>query len=207
MLFGTERYLHERERHDLALRLIRHEARTCTIRACTGLSDDRIRRLYRCYIRGHHATLRRRRGKAPRRVGYFTRNPQVQFESSLLASLFMSFGLLRAPGERARSLAVERTRLFCDAYETYRQLLATSCVSIEHAWFLLQVLLRAPDGLQSVRCRRCDSHYLREHSGSRQRTCPLCRMQQRTRAARRRTTGACVRHAVPALTLEAIAPP
>ena len=29
---------------------IRHEARTHTIRAWTGLSDDRIRKLYRSYL-------------------------------------------------------------------------------------------------------------------------------------------------------------
>ena len=36
----------ERERLEVAVRMIGHEARTCTIKTCTGLSDDRIRRLY-----------------------------------------------------------------------------------------------------------------------------------------------------------------
>ena len=47
MRITDDRYTRDRLRLDLALRLIRHEARTCTIRDWTGLSDDRIRKLYR----------------------------------------------------------------------------------------------------------------------------------------------------------------
>ena len=187
MLFSTDRYLLERERHDLALRLIHHEARTCTIRACTGLSDDRIRRLYRSYAHSKNITVRRRRGKAPRRIAFFTRNTQVQFEASLLASLFVSFGLLRTrPRSSSRSLpAVESTRLFCDAYETHRQLFRITSISLEHAWFLLHLLHRSSEAVQSVRCRQCDSHYLRDRSGSRPRACPVCRLRRDARRPRR----------------------
>ncbi len=38
------RYAGERERFDLALRMIEHEARTGTIRLCTGFTEDRIRK-------------------------------------------------------------------------------------------------------------------------------------------------------------------
>ena len=97
MHISNERYFHDRQRHDLALRMIRHEARTCTIRSCTGLTDDRIRRLYKTYA-SHmpSAPVRRRRGKSPRQVGFFVRNARVQLESSTLASVFAAFGLWRA---------------------------------------------------------------------------------------------------------------
>ncbi len=49
MRVSDDRYTRDRQRLDLALRLIRHEARTFTIRQWTGLSDDRIRKLYRSY--------------------------------------------------------------------------------------------------------------------------------------------------------------
>jgi hypothetical protein len=65
MHISNDRYFRERQRHDLALRMIRHEARTCTIKACTGLTDDRIRRLCKTYeIHASVAPMRRRRGKA-----------------------------------------------------------------------------------------------------------------------------------------------
>ena len=49
MRVSDDRYSRDRLRYDLALRLIRHEARTHTIRQWTGLTDDRIRKLYRSY--------------------------------------------------------------------------------------------------------------------------------------------------------------
>jgi hypothetical protein len=45
MRVSDDRYTRDRQRLDLALRLIRHEARTFTIREWTGLSDDRIRKV------------------------------------------------------------------------------------------------------------------------------------------------------------------
>ena len=50
MRISDDRYTHERQRLDCALRFLRLEARTQTIRVWTGLTDDRIRNLYRSYI-------------------------------------------------------------------------------------------------------------------------------------------------------------
>src|SRR5690606_696939 len=141
MHISNERYFDERKRHDLALRMIRHEARTCTIRLCTGLTDDRIRCLYQAYARHQPSIrMRRHRGKSPRRIAFFTRNPRVLFESSLLASLFAVFGLLSAARPIAdRLVYVEQ---FCDAYETFVQIAPESEISFEHGWFLLHLLLQ-----------------------------------------------------------------
>jgi hypothetical protein len=43
MRISDDRYSRERLCLDLALRFLRHEARTQTIRMWTGLTDDRIR--------------------------------------------------------------------------------------------------------------------------------------------------------------------
>lgn len=193
MHISNERYFHERQRHDLALRMIRHEARTCTIRSCTGLTDDRIRRLYKTYA-SHMPSVpvRRRRGKSPRQVAFFVRNARAQLESSMLASVFATFGLWRVqsnvpPGSIAlKSIAlgsIEHGRLFCDAYETHRQLLRNADISFEHAWFLLQLLSRNAD-LHAVRCRHCDSQYLRDQVNMCRRACPVCALK-RTRTERR----------------------
>ncbi|HEY0684253.1 MAG TPA: FlhC family transcriptional regulator [Steroidobacter sp.] len=179
----NDSYRHERCRQDLALRMIRHEARTCTIRECTGLTDDRIRRLYRSYAHElSESPVRRRRGKSPRQTTFFIRNTRAQFESSLLASAFAAFGLLHAEQgakktPRAHVGAVEYGRLFCDAYETHQQLLDSPTLSFEHAWFLLQLLNRSGD-LQAARCRHCDSYYLRNRFNVWRHTCPTCRLKR-----------------------------
>jgi len=176
MQISHDRYFIELQRHDLALRMIRHEARTCTIRHCTGLTEDRIRRLHKT-LTDLPVRLKRRRGRSPRQIGFFTRNAQIQFESSFLACVFMAFGLLQLEGEAPRETAsVEFGELFCDAYETHRQLLRHGAVSFEHGWFLLQLLIRQNE-LKMTKCRRCQSHYLRDLFNLSQRACPICELK------------------------------
>jgi hypothetical protein len=187
MNISNDRYFLDRQRHDLALRMIRHEARTCTIRSTTGLTDDRIRKLHKSYIRqAPSITLRRRRGKSPRLAGFFTRNTPTQFESSLLACTFSSFGLLT--GDPAKTLSLERGRLFCDAFETHQQLCGTGRISFEHAWFLLQ-LLQQNSLVRIARCRHCDGQYLRNPQQPGGKHCPICKLNAPPRKPRGTRTG------------------
>lgn len=179
-----DRYGNERRRDELALRMIRHEARTCTIRECTGLSDDRIRRLYKTYANQSGERLQRRRGRSPRQVTFFLRNIRAQFESSLMASAFAAFGLLQPPHNPcahknmgAQRGPLEYGHLFCDAYETHQQLHRNHTISFEHAWFLLDLLSGNGD-LHVVRCRHCDSYYLRDPFNVCQHSCPACKLKR-----------------------------
>jgi len=186
MHISNDRYFRERLRHDLALRMIRHEARTCTIKGCTGLTDDRIRRLCKTYeLHVTAVPMRRRRGKAPRQLAFFTRNTHLQFESACLTSVFCAFGLLRNSQQQSiESTSIEYGSLFCDAFETHRQLARGSVITFEHAWFLLQQL---NDGraLVLTRCRQCLGQFLRDPVNASGRSCPTCRLKKSP--ARRRS--------------------
>lgn len=121
MRITDDRYCRDRMRLDLALRLIGHEARTHTIRLWTGLTEDRVRKLYRTYITEHPGSpVTRRRGKSPQRCSYFLRSPRVQQEAAVLAGLFCMAGIL-AHGWRLdpRALPIAQGELLCTAYETY----------------------------------------------------------------------------------------
>jgi len=186
MHISDDRYFRDRQRHDLALRMIRHEARTCTIKACTGLTQDRIRRLCKTY-EGHLATspMRRRRGKSPRQLAFFTRNAHLQFESSCLTSVFSAFGLLRgSQHEGVESMSLEYGTLFCDAFETHRQLSRWTMITFEHAWFLLQQL---NDGraLKLIRCRDCLGQFLHDPLNVAAYSCPTCRVKKNPSRRRR----------------------
>lgn len=185
MHISNERYFDDRQRHDLALRMIRHEARTCTIRMCTGLTDDRIRRLYQTYAT-HSSSIpvRRHRGKSPRQIAFFTRNPRVQFEASLLASMFTAFGLLDSAHREAAD-PLTYGELFCDAYETHLQLSGWNGMSFEHAWFLLHLLMRNT-GLGTLRCRHCGGHFLHDRETVVKRSCPGCKLKAMARRPRRK---------------------
>ncbi|HMK84536.1 MAG TPA: hypothetical protein VK437_01145 [Steroidobacteraceae bacterium] len=178
MRVSDDRYTRDRERLDLALRLIRHEARTFTIRQWTGLSDDRIRKLYRSYVMEHGArTVHRHRGKSPRQVAFFFRNAELNFQAAQLASLFLVCGLLcgNAMGleSRYRVGSLDSGILLCQAYEAYMELHAPAHISFEHAWFLLLALARR-DELGIARCGACGGLKLADLLARRRAWCANC---------------------------------
>jgi hypothetical protein len=177
MRISDDRYTRDRERLDLGLRLIRHEARTYTIRQWTGLSDDRIRKLYRSYVKNEDAhSVLRHRGKSPRQAAFFTRNTRARQESAVLASLCRLIGVLPAApaGESRHSLAgLGRGELLCQAYESYRSLMGTPLISFEHAVFLLNALWRG-DELVIAGCRDCGAVLVIDRWTMRAPCCIVC---------------------------------
>ena len=178
MRVSDDRYSRDRLRYDLALRLIRHEARTHTIRQWTGLTDDRIRKLYRSYAISPGARrVLRHRGKSPRQAAFFFKSPESNFQSAQLASLFLMFGLVDGttqglqPSFRVGSL--DGGLLLCRAYEAYRELHVPAIISFEHAWFLLLALGRR-DEVSVARCETCGGVQLRDLLARRRSTCPNC---------------------------------
>jgi hypothetical protein len=188
MRISDDRYSRERARLELALRFLRHEARTQTIRAWTGLSDDRIRKLYRSYLGQTRAQLPRHRGKSPRQVAYFSRSLRAQEEATLLASVLSLFGVLptpllsgpplpwpapaAAPRERAPP-GLLRGELLCQAFEAFRFLMPGAQTSFEHAEFLVRTL-SCGDQLRLGACGECGSVMVSERFLLRAQRCPHC---------------------------------
>lgn len=177
MRISDDRYSRDWLRFDIALRFIRHEARTHTIRAWTGLSDDRIRKLYRSYLcdcRG--APLARHRGKSPQQVAYFMRTARARQEAALLASLCRLLGALPlgpAPELEHSLPCLARGELLCQAYEVYRGLIPEGMISFEHAVFLITTLVRG-DELILGGCRDCSALLIVDRWSLRAPRCPLC---------------------------------
>jgi hypothetical protein len=178
MRVSDDRYTRDRQRLDLALRLIHHEARTFTIRQFTGLSDDRIRKLYRSYVLHDGARgVLRHRGKSPRQAAFFFKHPEVTFHAAQLASLFLIYGLVGAASgaleSRYRVGSLESGTLLCQAYETYLELHSPVNISFEHAWFLLLALARR-DEVSVTRCEDCGGLRLCDLLARRKQVCGNC---------------------------------
>jgi hypothetical protein len=178
MRVSDDRYTRDRQRLDLALRLIRHEARTFTIRQWTGLSDDRIRKLYRSYVMNHEARrVLRHRGKSPRQAAFFFRNAELNFQSAQLASLYLMYGLLcgtdAGPEARYRVGSLESGTVLCQAYEAYLELHGPAVISFEHAWFLLLALARR-DEVGISRCAVCGGVRLHDLLAKHKVACGSC---------------------------------
>lgn len=179
MRLTDDRYAGERSQFELALRMIGHEARTRTIRECTGLSDDRIRKVYATYFRNSGRTsIKRRRGKSPRQVMHFVRNPSNQLQATTLVALFRASLLLRID-EQQRVHAcwprpdVEFGHRLCRAYETYLLLHDDAALSFEWAWNLLHSIA-GNDELYLASCAGCGGRYVQDAYAIDDRTCPAC---------------------------------
>lgn len=181
MRISDDRYSRERLRMELALRFLQHEARTQTIRTWTGLSDDRIRKLYRSYMSEARRYLPRHRGKSPHQVTYFTRSPRLQQETAVLASVLSLLGVVPAAtaGSAAAQPGLTRGELLCQAFEAYRALLPAAQISFEHAVFLATALTRG-DQLRLAGCAVCGSLLVTECFPLRERRCHHCSSAQRT---------------------------
>src|SRR5882672_9012727 len=146
MRISDDRYSRDRLRLDLALRFIHHEARTHTIRAWTGLTDDRIRKLYRTYLHESDGSgVPRHRGKSPRQAAFFTRTQRMKREAAVFASVSSLFGLITRETITVNRAAqavpnVTRGALLCEAFEAYRALVIEPQISFEHAVYLLGAL-------------------------------------------------------------------
>ena len=188
MRLTDNRYATERSQFELALRMIGHEARTRTIRACTGLSDDRIRKLYGTYFRNSgEGAVKRRRGKSPQQVGRFVKNPNNQLEATTLVALFSAGLLLRIDaGNRIHACwprpDVEYGHRVCRAFETYVLLHELPRLSFEWAWNLLQTISRN-DELYLAACATCHASYVQDAYALDHRTCPSCEIDRQGRKA------------------------
>jgi len=192
MRIVDDRYSKDRARLELALRFLRHEARTQTIRVWTGLTDDRIRKLHRAYLSKIPMWVPRHRGKSPHQVSYFTRSPRLKEETAVLASLLTLTGVMQSqaaesgrlgqlPGpvgqppadQEQPSYGVARGLLLCQAFEAYRTLIPSAQISFEHAVFLTAALSRG-DQLRLDTCKECGGLVVVERFPVRDPRCRHC---------------------------------
>jgi hypothetical protein len=142
MRISDDRYSRDRHRLEIAIHLIRHEARTHTIRQWTGLTDDRIRKLYRSYLHGGGLRVTRHRGRSPQQAGYFLRTMRLRQEAAVLASIGCLLGVLHySRGAPARlAPGIGRAASLCQAYDAYCALVTEPAITLEHAVLLLVTL-------------------------------------------------------------------
>ncbi len=171
-----DRYRGERARFELAMRMIRHEARTGTIRHLTGLSDDRIRKLYTSYFKYNaDAPIKRRRGKTPTQITPLIRTPARTLESGVFVNLMLANGLISVealPGPSLRG-NIELGNCFCQCYETHLRIVPKPTLTFEWAWNLMRTV-RCGDEIGIGRCDRCATTYLYDQLLLPRSACPAC---------------------------------
>jgi hypothetical protein len=158
MLISEQRYTRERRALDAAARLIGFEARTGTIRALTGLTDHRIRKLSKsCGVDGRSASAPRHRGSSPHSISHILGKAQSKKEAAALLGLCQLMGITREarnPVRDSGSNRIARTEQLCDAFWTFRYLLPQASISFEHMLLLLSEVTRGEE-MATTRCVDC----------------------------------------------------
>lgn len=179
MRVTDNRYAGELEKFDLAVRMIGHEARTGTIRICTGFTEDRIRKLYGAYFKSVEGQqIKRRRGKSPRQIARFVSSAGRQAEATLLACLYHYCNVfqLNRLGKVVRARHRDGVTLglrLCQAFEAYRELYPDPQLSFEWAWNLYHALIESGE-LYFAWCETCGGPYIQDTYALDYQRCPLC---------------------------------
>lgn len=187
-----QRYARERVQLEVALQMIAFEARTCTIRTCTGLSDDRIRTIYARYFKPDgRGAVHRKRGKSPSQTAIYVKKPDHQCQATVLASFFAVHGLLRCQPRGTARPAMDRRCLdfgqrICVVYSAYLAVFPQPLFSFERAWALYHALAGGVE-LTLMPCPECTGRFVHDALSGTAPLCPSCRLKGvRKRAARAR---------------------
>ncbi|WP_157995385.1 FlhC family transcriptional regulator [Peristeroidobacter soli] len=176
MRITDDRYMKDRQRLDLAWRLIKHEARTRTISSWTRLSDHRIRALYKSYAPGHREQLIRHRGVSPFSLETIMHSARFRLESAIFAAICKSVHVLpnHVLVEPERMLpSVERGDLLCDAFEWFQHDVPAAKLTIEHGMLVLNELARG-EQIELAGCRLCGGLILSDRLSYGRLECPFC---------------------------------
>jgi hypothetical protein len=183
MRVTDNRYAAEMAKFHLAVRMIGHEARTGTIRSCTGFSEDRIRKIYATYFKSEPGlSVKRRRGKTPTQIGPFVSSSARQSEATVLACLFICCGILDVAAKAgvAKRTALDPLELglgMCSAYETYRALHPHPELCFEKAWALFNALTHQHE-LYFAGCSDCHGTYIQDRYALDYQHCPFCDLKE-----------------------------
>jgi hypothetical protein len=174
MRVSEERYTRDLRRYNLAVRLIRHEARTQTVCDWTGLSVDRVRTLYRSYPGGRE--VYRHRGPSPRRLDLMLETPAMRNECASITALCRLLGVLpEAPVHNARRTlpGVVTGERLCYAFEFYQSVIPHSRVTLEQLILLVTALAEGSE-VSFAHCTACHGLILIERVDVRRRLCTFC---------------------------------
>jgi hypothetical protein len=177
MRISDRRYSRDLRRYSLAMRLIRHEARTQTIIAWSGLSMYRIRTLYRAYGTGHeNPGVLRPRGRPPHQLSFFWRSARLASEAATLAGIARLLNVFPAnPAHDAPEPlnSLQRGEGVCAAYELFHAYIPAPEISIDHAFLLVSALSRG-DEVRLGHCVACDGLILVDCLKPPRQTCAYC---------------------------------
>lgn len=176
MRVSESRYTRDLRRIKLAQRMLQHEVRTQWICLWAGISDERVRNLYKSYGE-RRAGVARHRGPAPKVFTPLLRTSAMRSEASALAGLASALNLIPAsPVENARkalpSIVLGERLIY--AFELYKIIVPTAKLKMDH-FILLVLSLAEGKELDVGLCSHCHAAVLLDRLTKAQPLCEMCR--------------------------------
>ncbi len=178
---AENRFNRQLRRYAFALRLIRHNARTQTILAWSGLSRYRIRTLYRANGADQGDPGRRRlRGRPPCQLQFFWGSAQRADEAALLGAIARLLNSIPAHAIRIRPdnvRSLQQGEAICTAYELWQAYVPFSEISIDHAFLLVSALMQGEE-IQLNHCGDCQALILIDRLRPAEPLCESCECEK-----------------------------
>jgi len=171
-----DRFARDQRKHELAVRLLRLEARNHTVQRYTGLREARVRSLWKAYCEGENESPGPRlRGPSPYRVDIILQPAGMKAEAAALVGICQALGIVQKAERSRSSSALDLTigEHLCDAYELYRETVTSPRISLEQLLCLLAAV-RQGEELAVERCRHCEAFILIDPFGLAARACAAC---------------------------------
>jgi hypothetical protein len=172
---SNDRYGQHRRASDLAWSLLRHGARTHTIALWTGLSEHRVRTLFRRYG-DEIPNAKRPRGKSPYRIDLLLQSPRTRLEASTWAGMCVAAEFIPplhvTPGARLIA-SIARGELLCETFESFKLNFPDSQLTIEQA-ILVVVTIARREEIDLVRCKTCGGVVIIDRLAIDATPCPHC---------------------------------
>ncbi|MEO8313383.1 MAG: hypothetical protein ABI645_01195 [Pseudomonadota bacterium] len=158
-----DRYIRDLRRYQLAICLMRFEARTSTICRWTGLSRARIQALGRSeYATAAGVKPVRHRGPAPYRLDALLTDSRLRVECSLVAALMSLVTERDQPTDQpSAKCPLAAGEGLCRLYETYLAVTANPRLSFEQV-ILIQAAIAKGQRLSVGACASCGSLMLKD---------------------------------------------
>jgi hypothetical protein len=171
----NQRYSRDLRPLQLALRMLKFEARTGTIRRWTGLTETRIRALGKSdYAVSAGAPPVRHRGPAPYRIESILADARLRADANAvaaIASLLTPIAVTSNESLNEEKLAMGES--LCCLYETYSAIVPLRRLSFEQVVLILESIAKG-ECVTTVRCSSCEALLIQDALRVAVRTCRQC---------------------------------
>lgn len=179
-------YARELRSFNLALRMLSHEARTRTISAWTGLSTDRVRKLFKLRRRERPQKVPRRPpGPTPRQLVALLRSPGLRTEADTIAGVCEMLKVLPTEpvsNAKARLPNLELGERLCAALELFQDFVPHARLTFDQLVMLLNNLAEG-EQWAIARCASCPAMVVADRLTLKRPLCEDC--QHKTRVAKK----------------------